>query len=104
LPVLTAKGSNMGPTCEILLEVSDPLTLAKIDDALALIAEKIERTRKGRVWKVWIQGRPVHLHATDNNTLEISADCNQTEDYGVMRDLIQHLCDTTDGIASEVQK
>jgi hypothetical protein len=99
-----AKGSNLGPTCEILLEASDPLTLAKIDDALALIADKIERTRKGRVWNVWIQGRPVHLHATDDNTLGVSAGCNQTEDYEVMLELIQHLCDATGGHASEVQK
>ena len=51
----------VGPTCEVIVETADNSLLDVIDGILAGAAERIERTRKGRVWEVWVGGRPVHV-------------------------------------------
>ncbi len=51
----------MGPTCEVIMETADNSLLDVIDGILAGAAERIERTGKGRVWEVWVGGRPVHV-------------------------------------------
>lgn len=95
----------VGPTCEVLLNADDPQTLDAIDAYLATFADRIERTRKGRVWDVWVCGRPVHVHVTDfPPTVEISARCNTPEDHDVLRILSRGIADSIGGLASEPEK
>ena len=95
----------MGPTCEVLIESDDGLTLDTIDELLATVAEEINRTRMGRVWEVWIRGRLVYVHVvTSPPAVKISAGCNQPEDYNVLRELSLQIADVLKGIASEPEK
>ena len=78
----------MGPTCEVLLTTDDGAMLDAIDDLLASRAERIDRTRRGRVWDVWIGGRPVHVSVGGKPpSISLSAGCNDPEDYAVLRQL-----------------
>ncbi len=94
-----------GPTSEVLLEDDDGSTLDAIDQVLASVADQIERTRKGRVWNLFIRGRPVHVKVTGTPpTVELSAGCNAPEDYDVLRELCDVLLQAVGGIASEPEK
>ena len=95
----------MGPTCEVLLPADDDTTLDAIDALLVATAEQINRTRKGRVWDVWIGGRPIHVHVTGSPpTAELSAGCNAPEDYTVLRQLSMSIAHSVGGLASEPEK
>lgn len=94
-----------GPTCEVLLAVSDERTLDAIDVMLAATAEQIDRTRKGRAWGAWIQGRPVNVAVLDSPpSVTLSAGCNEPVDYDILRSLAVAIASAVDGIASEPQK
>lgn len=56
----------MGPTSKVLLESDDESTLDTIDSVLAAVAKHMVRTRKGRVWDVRVEGRPVHVWIEDS--------------------------------------
>ncbi|MDB5335929.1 MAG: hypothetical protein JWN70_1548 [Planctomycetaceae bacterium] len=45
---------NVGPTSEILLNQDDGPTLDAIDTYLTSVSDQINRTRKGRVWDIWV--------------------------------------------------
>lgn len=95
----------MGPSCKVLIEADDGLVLDTIDQLLAKVAEKISRTRNGRDWEVWILGRPVDIRvATSPPAVELSAGCNQPEDYIVLRELSQQIANVLGGIPSEPEK
>jgi hypothetical protein len=95
----------MGPSCELLIQADDGPAVDAIDRLLAKAAEKITRTRKGRVWDIWIRGRPVHVQVSGSPpTVELSAGCNQPEDYGVLRELSQQIAEELGGMASEPVK
>jgi len=89
-----------GPTCEVLLETDDGPTLDSIDAILAASAERIERTRKGRVWAVWVGGRPVHVSVSPVSVV-LSAGCNEPQDYEVLRRLAGAFAAKLGGIATE---
>ena len=94
-----------GPTCEVLLEADDAQTLDTIDGVLSAAAERIERTRKGRVWDVWVGGRPVHVSVGKSPPLvALAAGCNEPEDYSVLRRLAGELAFALGGVASEPEK
>ena len=95
----------MGPTCEVLLNTVEDLTLDKIDSVLDRTSEQIERTRKGRSWNIWVRGQPIHVEITDvPPTVHLSAGCNSTEDYRILGELSQLLADETGGLASKPEK
>ena len=94
-----------GPTCEVLLEADDGPALDMIDAVLAAAAERIDRTRKGRVWDVWVAGRPVHVWVDGPPpAVGLAAGCNGPEDYAVLRRLTVGLAAALGGVASEPVK
>jgi hypothetical protein len=91
-----------GPTCEVLSNVNDSLTLDVIDALLTSVAEQINRTRKGRVWDVWIAGRPVHLSVSGSPpSVALAAGCNDAEDYALLRRLSGEIAAVLHGVATE---
>ena len=94
----------MGPTCEVLLETDDGTALEVIDAVLAA-AGRINRTHKGRVWDVWVAGRPVHVSVAGTTpAVTLAAGCNGSEDYAVLRRLAGELASALGGVASEPVK
>ncbi len=95
----------MGPTCEVLLESDAGPVLDGIDALLAASADRIERTRKGRVWDIWVRGRPVHVWVTAwPPSVCFAAGCNRPDDYAVLRQLAGRLAEALGGLASEPTK
>ena len=95
----------MGPTCEVLLISNDRPTLDAIDAVLASVADQIDRTRKGRVWDIWIHGRPVHVHVDDSQpVVTLSAGCNNHEDAVILHELAAGIVHAVGGIFSEPEK
>lgn len=95
----------MSPTCEILLESCDVTILDAVDSILSVCAEQVVRTRKGRVWEVWISGRPIGVSVDfDPPAIQLSAGCNSAEDYAVLERLCRALTDRLGGIASRPSK
>ena len=95
----------MGPTCEVHLAVVDDHTLIAIYRLLTTVADRIDRTRKDRVWDIWIHGRPVHVHAIEpRRVATLSAGCITPDDYDVLRELSAAIVDTVGGVASEPEK
>jgi hypothetical protein len=93
----------VGPTCEVLLVNDDGPTLDAIDALLRSLADRIDRTRKGRVWDVWIRGHPVHVHI-DQAVVALAAGCNRPEDLIVLRELADGIVQAVGGIHSEREK
>ena len=94
-----------GPSCEVLLEVDDDSALCAIDAILAAVSAPIERTRKGRVWSVWIAGHPVYVSVERSPpSVSLSAGCNGPEDYEILRKLAGEIASTLGGVASEPVK
>ena len=94
-----------GPSCEVLLEVNDDSALCAIDEILAAASARIERTRKGRVWRVWIASRPVYVSVERSPpSVALSAGCNGPEDYEILRKLAGDIASTLGGVASEPVK
>ena len=95
-----------GPACEVELpSIPDRVALDAIDEFLTGVCEHIKRTRKGRVWDVWIDERPVHVAVVDSRgAVELSAGCNAPEDYAILRRLGRSLADILGGKATEPLK
>lgn len=89
----------VGPTCEVLLKSDDESTLRSIDEILAKLADRIDRTRKGRVWSIWIRGHPVHVQI-DQSVVALSAGCNCFEDAIILRELAECIVQGVGGISS----
>lgn len=95
----------MGPTSEVSLSGDDWSTLDAIDGVLASLADSINRTRKGRVWDVWVRGRPVHIQISGSPPkVGLAAGCREAEDYAVLRELGTAIAVAVGGIASEPEK
>jgi hypothetical protein len=79
--------------------------LDAVDSMLASAADRIERTRKGRVWDIWVRERPVHVRIEGSPPVVIlSAGCNSPEDYAILRRLAADLARAVGGLASEPDK
>jgi hypothetical protein len=92
----------MGPTCKVLLESDGPPMLCAADAFLASVADRIERTRKGQTWDIWIDGRPIHVEVTTSPpAIGLSAGCNGAEDYTLLRRLAGGLAAVCGGLTSE---
>lgn len=76
-----------GPACTVQLNAPpDGAVLDVIDAVLIRCAEVVERTRKGRVWNLWVGGHPVHVSSDASlSEIELSAGCNSPDDYAVLR-------------------
>lgn len=95
----------MGPTCTISFATDLGSTLAIVDSVLATAAEKVERTRKGRVWDIWMNGRPFHVDLDAKSShIVLSAGCNVAEDIQLLRLLSAELATAVGGVASEPTK
>lgn len=95
----------MGPTCEVLLQSCSEALLIEIDAVLASNADQIERTRKGRVWRLWILSRPVDVHVDASEaSIVLSAGCNSPMDYAILRKLAGQLAKVSGGMATEPTK
>ena len=95
----------VGPSCVVSIKSDDGPTLDLIDAVLAAAADEIKRTRKGRVWDVWIKGRPIHVSVADNPPiLSLDAGCNGREDYDAPRQISQALASALGGLAPEPSK
>ena len=91
-----------GPTCEVVIAACDGATLDAIDAVLSRAAEQVARTRKGRVWDVWIGGRPVHVSVEGSPpSVQLAAGCNGQEDYDLLKQLAAILASALVGIATE---
>jgi hypothetical protein len=95
----------VGPTCEVLLESVAPPVLDAVDAVLSALAERVDRTRKGRAWDVWVDGRPVHVEVAGSPpSVGLSAGCNGPEDYAILERLAGALADRFGGLASAPSK
>ena len=95
----------MGPSCEVLIEAVEDSVLDRLDELLAKRADVIERTRKGRVWKLWIAGRPLDVRLDESPPAVIlAAGCNGPEDQAVLRSLAAEIAARFQGLASEPSK
>jgi hypothetical protein len=95
----------VGPACEVLLESDDGATLDALDTVLASLANRIDRTRKGRVWDVWVRERPIHVQVVGSPpAVELSAGCNSPEDYAILREIAGRIVEVIGGMASEPEK
>lgn len=93
----------MGPSCEVLLINDDGATLEAIDAILSARSNRIDRTRKGRVWDIWIRGHPVHIRI-DRSVVALSAGLNSHEDASILRELAESIVHTVGGMHSEPEK
>lgn len=98
----------MGPACEVVFEPTPAVDhLQVIDALLASVSDRIERTRKGRVWDLWIRGHRFHVGVKLEDGFEymdLWAGYNSPVDYEVLRELSQQLAQALDGLASEPTK
>ena len=95
----------MGPICEVMIEVVNEQVLDAIDTVLTSAVDRINRTRKGKVWDVWIGGRPVHVSvAGPPATVVLAAGRNSPEDYAALKQLAGVLVTALRGVASEPVK
>lgn len=95
----------MGPGCEVLLEGVDDALLDGLDALLASFAERVERTRKGRVWDIMIGDRPFHVCVDESPpAVVLSAACNDSDDWALLSDLAQTIAERFGGIASPPEK
>jgi len=85
---------------QALLQADDGPTLDAIDAILATAAERIDRTRKGRVWAAWVGGRPVHVSVTPVS-VALSTGCNEPQDYDLLRRLAGAFAAKLGGVATE---
>jgi hypothetical protein len=85
---------------QALLQTDDGPTLDAIDAILATAAERIDRTRKGRVWAAWVGGRPVHVSVTPVS-VALSTGCNEPQDYDLLRRLAGAFAAKLGGVATE---
>lgn len=91
----------MGPTCEVMLEAIDGPTLGAIDAVLVANVDRIERTRKGRAWDIWVGGHPVHVSVSSQSPIiSLAAGCNDPDDRDVLRRLAGALVEALSGVAS----
>jgi hypothetical protein len=94
-----------GPACEVLINADTPDVLNAIDQLLGSVADVVERTRKGRVWDIWIRTRPIHVCVNESlSVIELSAGGNTAEDYELLRMLGEKLAGIVGGLASEPEK
>ena len=69
-----------------MIEIVNEQVLEAIDIVLTLVVDPINRTRKGKVWDVWIGGRPVHVSVAGSPaTVELAAGCNSPEDFAALK-------------------
>jgi hypothetical protein len=89
----------------VLLPSDEQSVVDAVDAFLASRADRIERTRKGRAWDLWIGDRPVHVKVvTAPPSVEMAAGCNSAEDYALLRQLAHGLAASCGGLASEPTK
>lgn len=92
----------MGPTCEVLIPRDDLEALITIDKFLASHFHQIERTRKGRVWSIVLDGQCVQVNVLESPpSIQLAAAQKSPADYELLRTLAKGLADELDGIASE---
>lgn len=94
-----------GPACSVILSEHSKQTLQDLDVILAAFADRLERTRKGRVFDLWKEQRPYHVHFREEElTIELSAGCNGREDYRFLETLSEALATRLNGVASPPEK
>ena len=91
----------MGPACEVLLPfaATDAL-LTRIDDLLADFGQQLERTRKGRVWDLRVDGRPIHV-SINADVVTLSCGLKSAEDRAVLKRVSTAVAAACDGIVSD---
>lgn len=95
----------MGPTREVLIDADDSSLLEALDALLATASNYIKRTRKGRVWDVWVRNRPIHVQVGGNPAVvTLSAGCNASEDAAILREVADKIVEVIGGLASEPEK
>lgn len=95
----------MGPTCEILVEAITDEFLDRLDTLLAERVDQMERTRKGRVWRLQVSGRPIDVGIQQAPpAVNLAAGCNGPEDYASLTNLAAGIAIEFQGIASEPSK
>jgi hypothetical protein len=95
----------VGPTCEVLLETDASTRLDVIDSLLAAHAELVKEARKGRVWDVWVDVRPIHVEVAGTPaSIHLSAGCNCAEDYEVLGRLSKVLAESLGGLITPLSK
>ncbi len=104
----------------------EPAILDAIDAALEAISAPLERTRKGRVWACWIDGRPVSVSVEafgngprdyEDELLELgllpedapfrvvlAARCNDEPDYCILKSISDEISRIADGVVSATTK
>ena len=94
-----------GPTCEVMFDPSPAVDhLQVIDALLTKVSDRIERTRKGRVWTVCIRGRSIDVWVEREDGQEaviLSIGRKSPDDFAALRELSQQLAQALGGLASE---
>src|ERR1044072_8637445 len=104
----------MGPASAVYLQtqLEDEVTDV-INSHLASVAGKIQQTRKGRVWSIWINDRPIYISLEQTakvlwdcedelsqlkllpedvpSRIALSAGCNTPDDYAILQNLTEEL-------------
>lgn len=95
----------MGPTCEVTLTQVSEALLDEVHCHLEDVADEVVQSRRGRLWEVWIEGRPIVVQVEDEPTsLGLAAGCNQPQDWQILEQLASSLAVTAGGQASKPKK
>lgn len=128
-PDAQAAGLLMGPSIAVFGRIAFVETvLHEIDYVFTTAASEIRRTRKGRVWDVWILERLIYVSVeTRRDAIEnedwhdemlaldlmpevvtvivsLSAGCNDPVDYELLRALGLSIASVVNGVVSEPSK
>jgi hypothetical protein len=95
-----------GLSCKVVLSSppdADALDVA--DAALAAVADRVDSTRKGRVWKVLVSDSPIHVAACDAPPgFSLSTPSSRREDYEALWRTTERLAAAIGGVASQPAK
>lgn len=95
----------MGPTCNVRFTADVESILPVVDSVLESSADQVERTRKGRGWDIWLDGRPIHVNIDGTSShIALSAGCNDAEDVKLLQQLSVALAMAVGGVTSEPTK
>lgn len=95
----------MGPACEVTVTQISEALRGEVHRHLEEVADEVVSTRKGRVYDVRIEGRPIGVTIEDDSTtLGLAAGCNQPEDWQVLERLAMSLAARLGGHASKPEK
>jgi hypothetical protein len=87
-----------------MIQTKEDTILEDIDSLLSSVSDSINRTRKGRVWDIWIDSRPITVCMKEESIIALSAGCNDQKDYSILRYLARSFTEKFGGFATPPEK